>query len=157
MLFSTGYMHHAYNYSHNQNVIRVFLFIYVFNNFVKLYGYCIVNFLKVPIFKTTLVSILFLIHNLLVLSHYCNFIKEFNSLLYLSMPIDNGIWQARVGIFFALKLVLKWKSKTREFPFLQNPVYFSLMLIFNFGKFLLNNAYHAYKCMLTEKNLISIQ
>ena len=69
------------------------------------------------------------------------------------MPIDNGTWQARVDIFFALKLVLKWKSKTREFPFLQNPVYFSLMLIFNFSRFLLNNAYHAYKCMLIEKFL----
>ena len=66
------------------------------------------------------------------------------------MPIDNGTWQARVGIFFALKPVLKWKSETREFPFLQNPVYFSLMLIFNFGRFLLNNAYHAYNCMFTE-------
>ena len=33
------------------------------------------------------------------------------------MPIDNGTWQARVGIFFALKPVLKWKSKTRVFPF----------------------------------------
>ena len=39
-------------------------------------------------------------------------------------------------IFFALK-----------------PVYFSLMLIFNFGKFLLNNTYHVYNCMLTEKLL----
>ena len=69
------------------------------------------------------------------------------------MPIDNGTWQARVGIFFALKLVLKWKSKTREFPFLQNPVYFSLMLIFNFFRFPLNNVYHAYNCMLTEQFL----
>ena len=69
------------------------------------------------------------------------------------MPIDNGTWQARVGVFLALKLVLKWKSKTREFPFLQNPVYFSLMLTFNFSRFLLSNAYHAYNCMLTEKML----
>ena len=38
------------------------------------------------------------------------------------MPIDNGTWQARVGIFFALKPALKWKSKTREFSSLQNPV-----------------------------------
>ena len=69
------------------------------------------------------------------------------------MPIDTGTWQARVGIFFALKAALKWKSKTREFPFLQNPVYFSLMLIFYFGRFILSNAYHAYNCMLTEKFL----
>ena len=55
------------------------------------------------------------------------------------MPIDNGTWQARVGAFFALKPVLKWKSKTREFPFLQNPLYFFFMLIFNYGKCLLNN------------------
>ena len=40
------------------------------------------------------------------------------------MPIDNGTWQAKVGIPFALKPVLKWKSKTREFFFLQNPLYF---------------------------------
>ena len=66
------------------------------------------------------------------------------------MPIDNGTWQARVDIFFGLKPVLRWKSKTTVFLFLQNPVYFSLMLIFNFGRFLLNNAYHAYNCMLTE-------
>ena len=71
------------------------------------------------------------------------------------MPIDNVTWQGRVGIFFALKPVFKWKSKTREFPFLKYPVYFSLMLIFNFGRFLLNNAYHAYNCMLTEKFLKS--
>ena len=69
------------------------------------------------------------------------------------MPIDNSTWQARVGIFFILKPVLKWKSKTREFSFFQNPVYFPVMLIFNFGRLLLNNAYHAYNCMLTEKFL----
>ena len=69
------------------------------------------------------------------------------------MSIDNGTWQARGGIFFALKPVIKWKSKAREFPFLQNPAYFTLMLTFNCGKFLLNNAYHAYKCMLTKNFL----
>ena len=53
------------------------------------------------------------------------------------------IWKARVGTFFPFKLVLKWKSRTRDFPFLQNSVYFSLYI----GKFLLNSAYN---CMLTE-------
>ena len=69
------------------------------------------------------------------------------------MPIDNGTWQARVGIFFALKPVLKWKSKPTEFPYLQNLVYVSLTLIFYFGRFLLNNAYHVYNFMLTGKLL----
>ena len=53
MLFATAYMHYAYNYNHNENVLRVFLFIYVFNNFVKFYGYCRVDCLEVPIFKVT--------------------------------------------------------------------------------------------------------
>ena len=48
------------------------------------------SFLKVPIFRGTLVSILFFIHNLLVWPHYYNFIKVFNNLFYLSMAIDNG-------------------------------------------------------------------
>ena len=76
----------------------------------------------------------------LVNLQYCNFIKEFNNLFYLSMSI---IWKARVGTFFPFKLVLKWKSRTRDFPFLQNSVYFPLYI----GKFLLNSAYN---CMLTE-------
>ena len=41
--------------------------------------------------------------------------------------------------------------KNQRVFFLENPVYFSLMLIFNFGKFLLNNAYHVFNCTLTEK------
>ena len=32
----------------------------------------------------------FFVHNLLVWSHYYNFIKEFNNLFYLFMSIDNG-------------------------------------------------------------------
>ena len=36
---------------------------------------------------------------------------------------------------------------------MQNPVYFSLMLIFSFAKFPLNDVYHAYNYMLTFKTL----
>ena len=104
--------------NHNQNVLRVLLFIYVFKNFVKFHGYRKVNCLKLSIFKVILVSTLFFVYNLLVWLHYCKFIKEFNSFLYLSMPIDNGTWQATIDIFFALKPAIKWKSQTREFLFL---------------------------------------
>ena len=71
----------------------------------------------------------------------------------LSKLTDNGTWQARVGIFFVLGPVIRLKRQTRQFPFLQNPVYFSLMLIFSFAKFILNDAYHAYNYMLTFKTL----
>ena len=84
-----------------------FLFLYAFNSFVKFYGYCRVSCLKIPIFKVIFVLILFFIHNLFVWSYYFNFIKEFSNLSYLFMLIDNGTWQARVGIFIALKLILK--------------------------------------------------
>ena len=88
MLFAIVYVHHTFIYNHNHNVLRVFfLFIFVFNNSFKFYNYCS---LEVPILKVSLVSTLFFIYNLLVWSHYCNFIKEFNDLFYLSMPIDNG-------------------------------------------------------------------
>ena len=107
MLFSTTYLHRSYNCNDNQNVLCVFLFIYVLNNFFKFYGYCRVSCLEVPIIKVILVSILFFIYNLLVWSHYHNFIKEFNNFFYLSMSRDNGTRQARVGIFFALKLFIK--------------------------------------------------
>ena len=90
-MFSTAYLNYVYNYyNYNQNILRFFLFIYVFNNFVKFYGYCRVICLKVPTFRVTLVSKLFFVHNFLVWSHYYNFIKEFNNLFYLFMLIDNG-------------------------------------------------------------------
>ena len=82
-------MHHTYNYNHNQHVLRVFLFIYVFNNFVKSYGYCRINCLEILVLKVALVSILVFMYNLLVWSHYCNFIKEFYNLFYLSKLVEN--------------------------------------------------------------------
>ena len=115
----------------------VFFYLYVFNNFVKFYGYCKVRYLEVPASKVILVSRLFFIYNLLVWSYYSNCIKECYNFFDLSMLIDNGTWQARVGIFYILKPFIKCKSKTWEFPFPQHPGYFSLMLIFYFGKFLL--------------------
>ena len=99
--------------NHKQNVLWFFIYT-CFYNFIKFYGYCRVNCLEVPIFKIMLVSILFCIYNLLVWSHYYNFIKAFNNFFYLSMPIDNGTWQARVGIFYAFKPFIKCKSKIRE-------------------------------------------
>ena len=129
-------------------MFSVFL-IHVFNNFVKFYSYCRVNCLEVPTLKVISVSILLFIYNLLVWSNYCNFNKKFNNFIYFSMPIDNGACQARVGLFYVLKFFFKGRSKTKEFSFLQHPVYFSLILILYFGKFLLKNAYHAFNCMLT--------
>ena len=71
-------MHHAYNCNLKQNVLRVFLFVNIFNSFVKICGYCKVSCLEGPKFKAILVSMLFFIYNLLVSSDYCNFIQEFN-------------------------------------------------------------------------------
>ena len=58
-MFFTAYINYVYNYNNNQNVLRVFLFIYVFNNFVKFYGYCRFICLKVPTFRVTLAPKLF--------------------------------------------------------------------------------------------------
>lgn len=106
------------------------------------------------IFKVILVSIFFFIYNLLVCSHHCNFIKEFNNFFYLPILIDNGTWQAKAGIFYALKPFIECNSKPGSFFF-----FYSIQHIFPFcyfpyfGTFLLNNAYHAFKFMLTEKLL----
>ena len=116
----------------------------------KFYDYCRVSCFEVLIFKVILISTLFFIYNLLVWSHYCNFIKEVNNFIYLFIPINNGTWKARVGIFYASKPFIKCKSKTREFHFSQHRIYFSPMLIFYFRKFHLKNAYQAFNCMLTE-------
>ena len=78
-------------------ILSVFFYLYMFLIILSNYMAIAESFLKVPIFRGTLVSILFFIHNLLVWPHYYNFIKVFNNLFYLSMAIDNGTWRARVG------------------------------------------------------------
>lgn len=116
----------------------------MFSVFFYLYMFLII----LSKFSVIFISIFF-IYNLLVWSSYCTFLKQFNNFIYLSIPKDNGTQQGRVGISYALKC----KSKTREFPVSQHPVYLSLMSIFYFDKFLLDNAYHAFNYMLTEKFL----
>ena len=49
--------------------------------------------------------------------HYKVFKEFILFLFYLSMLIDNVIWHARVGSFYALKPLLQYKSTTRKVPF----------------------------------------
>ena len=52
------------------------------------------------------------------------------------MPIDNATWHARVGMFYALKPLLKNKSSTRNFSEL-----FSLTFILRIILLHFNDAY----------------
>ena len=119
-------MHHTYSYNHDQNILRLFLFIYVFNNFVKSYGYSRVNCLEIPTLKVALVSLLFFIYNLLVWSHYCNFIKEFNDLFYLSKLINNGT-KGRYVLCF--KTYHKKKKKQTVSFFTKSSIFLNVVIL----------------------------
>ena len=60
-------------------------------------------------FKLFFLSVLCFIFKSLVLLHYFKVIKEFTFLIYLSMPIDNLTWQARV--FHSSKPLFKKKKR----------------------------------------------
>ena len=65
--------------------------------------------------------------------HYFEVIKEFTFLIYLSMPIDNSTWQARVGIFNSLKPLFKTKLINNGMPqFLLHYTIYSLHLFLAF-------------------------
>ena len=63
--------------------------------------------------------------------------------IYISMLIDNVTWHARVGMFYALKLLLKSKSSTRYFSEL-----FSLTFILCIILLHLNNVHLFFNCIL---------
>ena len=69
----------------------------------------------------------------LVLLHYFKVIKEFTFLIYLSMPIDNPTWQARVGTFNSSKPLFKTKIINRGMlQFLLHHTVYSLYLFLAF-------------------------
>ena len=74
-------------------------------------------------------------------------IEEFTFHFYLSMPIDDVTWHARVGISYALKSLPKIKSK---FPVLTNPICFSLRFFLNVIMLHLTNAQHVLDRVLTQ-------
>ena len=73
-------------------------------------------------------------------------IKELLSFfLYLSMPIDNVTWHARIGMFYALKTLLRSKSSTINFS-----EFFSLTFIFRIILLHLNNVNLFFNYKLTK-------
>ena len=79
-------------------------------------------------------------------------IEEFTFHFYLSMPIDNVTWHARVGIFYTLKSLPKIKLNAKKFPVLTNPISFSLIFFWNAITFHLTNVQHVLDQVLTEKS-----
>ena len=61
------------------------------------------------------------------------------------MPIDNATSHSRVGMFYALKPLLKSKSSTREFS-----EFFSRTFIFLIILLHLNNVHLFFNCILTK-------
>ena len=92
--------------------------------------------------------------------HYCYlftthwFFKVFKEfiffLFYLSMPIDNATWHARVGSFCAVKTLLQYKSKTRKVPFSFQTVYFLFLALPYIIKSNINSAHYIFNCMVTK-------
>ena len=69
----------------------------------------------------------------LVLLDYFKVIKELTFLMYLSMPIDNVTWQARVWIFNSSKPLFKTKIKNRGMlQFLLHHIEYSLYFFLTF-------------------------
>ena len=79
-------------------------------------------------------------------------IEEFTFHFYLSMPIDNVTWHARVGIFYTLKTLPKIKLNAKKFPVLTNPISFSLIFFWNAITLHLTNVQHVLDQVLTEKS-----
>ena len=84
-------------------------------------------------FKLIFLPVLCVSYKFLVLLHYFKVIKEFTFLIYLSMPIDNLTWQARVGTFNSSKPLLKTKVTNRGMlQFLLHDTVYSLYLFLAF-------------------------
>ena len=83
------------------------------------------------------------------ISHWLNLISRSsnssNHFIYISMPIDSVTWHARVGMFYALKPLLKSKSSTRNFSEL-----FSLTFILRIILLHLNNVHLFFNCILIK-------
>ena len=138
-MFATSYMHHTYNHNHNQNILRVFFYIYiyiniyiyiytyVFNNFAKSCGYSQINCLEISVFKVALVSALIFIYNLLIWSHYCNFIKEFYNLFYLSKLVENDN-KGRYILFFKNHHQNEIKNQTVSF-FTKSSIFLNVVIL----------------------------
>ena len=87
----------------------------------------------IPKLYVNFLSVLCFIYKSLVLLHYFKVIKKFTFLIYLSMPIDNLTWQARVGIFNSSKPLFKTKMKNRGMlQFLLHHTVYSLYLFLTF-------------------------
>ena len=83
------------------------------------------------------------------ISHWLNLISRSsnssNHFIYISMPIDSVTWHARVGMFYALKPLLKSKSSTRNFSEL-----FSLKFSLHIILLHLNNVHPFLNCILIK-------
>ena len=68
---------------------------------------------------------------------FCQVIEEFTSFpFYISMPIDNTIWHARVGVFYALKnLSQKYQTLERFIIHLLHCCYLFYFITFQLFKF----------------------
>ena len=84
--------------------------------------------------------------------HYFKVIKEYTFLTYLSIPIDNVTWQARVGIFNSLKSLLKTETKNvGMLHFLPHHFVYSLYLFLTFiVTTQVNNLYHDFSCTIKK-------
>ena len=78
-------------------------------------------------------------------------IEEFTFHFYLSMPIDNVTWHARVGTFYTLKSSPKINLNAKKFPVLTNTICFSLISFLNVIILHLTNVQHVLDCVLTKK------
>ena len=65
------------------------------------------------------------------------------------MPIDNATWHARVGIFYAVKLLHKSKSKSEN----TDATYLFLLYWFLFSTFCLNTFHNMFENSLTKKKI----
>ena len=85
---------------------------------------------------------IFVNHRLNLISRSSNGSNHF---IYISMPLDSVTWHARVGMFYALKPLLKSKSSTRNFSEL-----FSLKFSLRIILLHLNNVHLFFNCILIK-------
>ena len=68
------------------------------------------------------------------------------------MPIDYVTWHARVGMFYALKPLLKSKSSTRNFSELFSLTFISRIILLH-----LNNVHLFFNCILIKNTTIYLR
>ena len=79
-------------------------------------------------------------------------IEEFTFHFYLSMPIDNVTWHARVGIIYTLKSLPKIKLNAKTFTVLKNLISFSLIYFLNVIILHFTNVQYVLDRVLTKKS-----